>query len=496
MKTIKINNFCTLKCYYDYDVNKKYDIFCSVFVKLKNCYKNFDLYKNGLYYLLEPENQELFKKHNIKYRIYIDKSLEDFNNNELLNIIESMKSNDNFQIIEFECESEYKDIENDKYHRGIISFFLRLLPFFEFENVVNDVNYVFVMDIDFTDYKMKSRYMEFLVTLYDKYREKHIDFLFYNMKGYKPFWTRNMGNMYNKVIMGGFNFGKIKLNGNRLLHFFEKTKERNNSKDIYIKNFYHQYDEYVNMCNKLIENNDMENRKIKYQKKCISYDNDKQYLYGIDEFYLTYYFFIEILEKNMNNNITSKNMTINNINQIKDYEIYEYKRNPSCGGLCILLKLFLENFINSKSYIMVKTLEIYRDMLKNSLLILSQEHDKFLYDKLESIYKKYIEGMNENSELCRVCVGKYCELFLGHDYDNVTGKKKLWEYVYIYLGKIFFSDNNYVMGFTKNKMYVSAFFDNNVYYDDTNNLVRLTYTIKKSLLNNYYKDIENHIIRK
>ena len=137
------NDICKLKPLFEFNPNKKVNIFCSVFFRMKQHYKNVNKYVKGL-----KEWSKYMKnaKHDYKFRLFIDKNV--YEDTEIMKIINSCEK---MQPVLFEC-SEYM---TENYHIDLFGTLLRYFPMFNFEN--NDADKVLVVDIDFgnsNDYKM------------------------------------------------------------------------------------------------------------------------------------------------------------------------------------------------------------------------------------------------------------------------------------------------------------------------------------------------------
>ena len=133
IKIDKIGNFT-----YNYKItNKKFNIICISLFKMKNSYREFKIYTDGIL--------EIFK-HYKKYfpdfilRIYFDDSVVD--NKEFIKLYNILNKN-NQQLIHFDCPKFKLD---KKYHRGIFGMMIRFLPYFYFKN--NDTNISLVLDAE------------------------------------------------------------------------------------------------------------------------------------------------------------------------------------------------------------------------------------------------------------------------------------------------------------------------------------------------------------
>ena len=162
---------------------------------------------------------------------------------------------------------------------------------------------------------------------------------------------------------------------------------------------------------------------------------DKIFLYGLDEFFITYYLF--------------KNILINK--KIKN--IYEQTRNSGSGGLTtLLIKIFnnVLNNINNKK----ETIKLYRTILFN---VTGKKY------KLDNVVEK---------------LKNFIEEFKIHDYDNITNKPKLYNLFYKEITNIVKS-NDFIFLNIKKDNNLKCFFENDKYYTDKNNISKLKSSTKK-----------------
>jgi len=137
---IKITKIKTVK-------GKNKNLLCTSFFRMKNSYKDSNIYMEGL------ENQLSFfdkfaKKYDITYRIYFDESVEDDKN--WMRTYDLLLQKDYIEL----CKYEYKPVKKGKYHNGVFGTFVRFLPMFETKSekdwkVYSSVDLDSVLDTDF-----------------------------------------------------------------------------------------------------------------------------------------------------------------------------------------------------------------------------------------------------------------------------------------------------------------------------------------------------------
>lgn len=436
-------HICSFTTNYEYNENIKYNVIVFTFFRLENMYKKMDVYLEGVVgfhdYLLTRDTLE----HNIKIRIYYDKSI--YNTNDKLElekiktVFNKLQKNKYFQLFEFEC-SNYKK-KKTPYHRSIFPFFIRYFPFFNFVN--NDTNFIYVIDIDVTEKKNNNYYYEYIINIFiDKIIKKNTNFFFSTSKCYIPFWKRHFWKRDHSkkdyiVVIGNGVGGNFKIPDTLLRLFLDKCENYPKSGDLLLQKFYKNYIKYI------------KNSKIPYEyriKKKVTYDIDNIFVYGLDELFLTYYLLPFILSNK------------------KVDTIYEHTRNVSSGGLYNLIYNLIKPFLESKNN-SVQTLRIYTDLL---YYVTKKRYTK---ENIVSEFKKFIEQ------------------FKNHDYDGNTKK----EYFYNRFYKGFFDmvkKNNSDIDVLKiDPRELRCFCQNDKYYTDKNNIIE----INKKIRENYLNDLTNTI---
>ncbi len=136
MKKIKkylINDICTFKPMFEVR-KKKIDIISCCLFRMKNHYKNFDKYVNGLQvwadYLNKPDNNYIF-------RLFVDNHI--YNDEKIQKILSTCPY---IEIILFECAN----FMEDDYHIDVFGALIRFFPLFNFK--YNDSKAVTVVDIE------------------------------------------------------------------------------------------------------------------------------------------------------------------------------------------------------------------------------------------------------------------------------------------------------------------------------------------------------------
>jgi hypothetical protein len=423
---MKYSNLCNFKCNYNIDKNIKHNVIIVTLFRLKHLYRKFDEYLNGLIgfdiYLSKMDTIP----NDIKLRVYWNQSIYATEDDKELTLIKEafkkINKNKHIQLIEYSC-SLYK--LDDIYDRGIFPFFIRYFPLFNFED--NDTNFIFATDIDVSH---KLNYYEYIINNFNNIIGKKMDFYYLTSKCYIPFWKKKLGD--DSISLLGSNIGgNYKFDHNILTNFLKDCEFGIESNDKLIATFYKNYIEYVTDNKIPLE--------MRY-KKVQTYKIDKIFLYGLDEFFITYYLF--------------KNILINK----KLKNIYEQTKNISSGGGLIYLfnKVFnnVINNINNKK----ETIELYRTILFN------------------------VTGKTYESHKVLKKLKKFIEKFKDHDYENKTKKPKLYNLFYKEITKNIESNNFTFLNIKKDR-FLKCFLDNDKYYTDKNNINRIRTSTRKK----YYK---------
>jgi hypothetical protein len=397
-----MNRICKIKKNYIVNKNIKYNIICFCLFRLKNTYKNFSEYFDGLITFLNYiENNDI--KYNIKIRFYYDESIYNTDNKDefkhIKNTMDKIKKNNTFQLVKYNCK-----------YGGIFPFFFRYIDLFDFPD--NDTNYVMITDIDIA---RKENYCEYIFNLFYKVIELKTDFSFALPHCYIPFWSKFYNNI--TMVLGAYNSGKYKFDHKILLNFIDDAVHKKSNA---IKLFYKNYVDYIN--NKNIP------QEFK-KKKLFTYQEDKTWVYGLDEFFLS--FILVPYARKLNINI---------------YAHYSNSGKPK--NLYALVSELLNNVVNNKNN-NTKTIKIYQ-------LILNKMYNTEI--NINNVIKKlseFISGLKE------------------HDYEDKTNNKYLYDTFYKYIMKYYSSDKykKYLnLNITNN---FNCFVKNNKYYNDYNNFVKL-----------------------
>lgn len=227
------NDICNFKYvgYHNFDLKRKYDVISACLFRMKNHYKNFKKYTDGLKKWLK----EIYKldKHLIML-IFIDEHI--YKDNEIMKIININKRV--FPIL-YSCQ----DYFSNHYHLDAFGTFTRFFPLFDFPD--NFTNNLFIVDIDFN-------YLNFLrfkaIFKFKKSVAASVNISDFLKKGDDiHIYAGNMyfGNKkYDHLILTDFikNANKLKNTGyykKRLTTFGYGTDE------IFINNFIKKYCEFI-----------------------------------------------------------------------------------------------------------------------------------------------------------------------------------------------------------------------------------------------------------
>jgi len=424
---MKISKICNFKYNYNFNPKIKHNIFCIVLFRLKNLYKTFDTYLYGLEEIIKYLSQHDKIVNDIKFRIIYSKSIFKTENqhefNKISDVIKKANNCKHIQLVEFDCPTYKLD---EIYDKGIFPFFLRYLYFFNFED--NDVNYIYASDIDFTPHKIKQNIIKFLINTFNNIIVNNINFSFQTSRCYIPFWKKKISKNDSISVLGGIVGGNVKLDYNIIIDFLQECNNTINSKNKLISNFYKNYIEYLH------DNTIPYKYKI---KKIKSYESNRTFVYGLDEFFLTYFVLPIIL-----NNTNIKN-------------IYEKVTNVTPGGLFVLLRELLKNVIEKNNH--TKTINLYNKILSYIL------NKKIKIDDTVKTLKNFIN------------------IFEKHDYAGETDKSMLYNKFYNKMIKLINSnDKNYLK---LNNKYIKCFILNDKYFTDKNNFCEITAKKRKIYYN-------------
>lgn len=134
-----VNSICKFIPLFKLDVTKKKNIISTCFFKMKNSYKSFENYTDGLK-ILSKYIKMLSKSEKYIYtiRLFIDRTIYD--DDKLMSLISKL---DNIECVLYDCVNFKSD---DLYHYGVFGTLVRCFPMFKFK--YNDANRVILSDID------------------------------------------------------------------------------------------------------------------------------------------------------------------------------------------------------------------------------------------------------------------------------------------------------------------------------------------------------------
>lgn len=427
---MKQSDICDFKK--NYIVTKeKHNVIIVTLFRLKYLYKDFSTYMDGLIGFDDYLSQFDKIKNNIKLRVYWNNSIYQTDNLEELNYIKNAMvkvcKNKHIQLIEYSCNAYKID---DIFDRGIFPFFLRYFPLFNFED--NDTDYVYSTDIDVGVAKQDTGYYQNIIDRFNKIIAKKADYLFLSSIYYKPFWKSRLNND-SIVSLGCMVCGKYKSDYNILIQFLKECEYGIKSKDKLISTFYKNYIEYIN--NKRIP----EEQRI---KKYNSYKTDNIFVYGLDEFFITYYLLKHILVNNKIKNVIQTTINTSNIlfyTSIKNI-FYNITRNINISE---------------------QTLLLYRSIL---FKIFKQKYE------LKDVFTK-------SKELIRS--------FKKHDYENETDIPKIYNKFHKIIMKIYESKDSKLLNINDKGNEFKIFKANNIYYTNKNSMNKLSNETRKQ----YYKQL-------
>jgi len=427
---MKQSDICDFKK--NYIVTKeKHNVIIVTLFRLKHLYKDFSAYMDGLIGFDNYLSQFNKIKNNIKLRVYWNTSIYETNNLDELNYIKTamvkVSKNIHIQLIEYSCNAYKID---DIFDRGIFPFFLRYFPLFDFKD--NDTNYVYSTDIDIGKAKQDTGYYGYIIDEFNKIIQKKSDYLFLSATSYKPFWKSRLNND-SIVSLGCMVCGKYKSDYNILINFLKECEYGLKSKDKLISTFYKNYIEYINN-NRIPEENRI--------KKINSYKTDNIFVYGLDEFFITYYLLKHILSNNAVKNVVQK--SVNTINLV----FYGALKNTFYN-------------ITRNINISEETLLLYKSIL---FKLLKKKYE------LKEVYTKV-------KELIRS--------FKTHDYLNETDVPKTYNKFHKIIMKIYESKDSKLLNLNDKGNEFKIFKANNIYYTDKNCMNKLSNETRKQ----YYKQL-------
>jgi hypothetical protein len=256
----------------------KYTVLSSTIFRVKDNYKPFDLYYQGLKDMIEKFRSALPKSY---LRIYYDDSIitPKHNNKEIdddiinnwIPLFEEMKHNKYIQLIHF----EYPEYKNGIYHDGLLGTVIRLLPLFNTNNQDN-ANLVIVTDIDAPDstpYIINNipEILQYMKVNKTKFHFKTYTCSLLNRRF--NILSDDDLNRYEESILAGTIVSKIKFNINYLEEFLNCINDNKFKTKLIKCNF---VNDFIKLQNNLIKSKFVIN---KYSK----------FVYGIDEIFLVKY---------------------------------------------------------------------------------------------------------------------------------------------------------------------------------------------------------------
>jgi hypothetical protein len=415
---MKYSDLCNFKTNYKTNKKEKHNVIIVTLFRLKHLYKNFSEYLNGLIGFDEYLSLYDDMPNNIKLRVYWNKTIYETNDKVELKLIkDTMKKigkNKHIQLVEYLCPMYKLD---NIYDRGVFPFFIRYFPLFDFED--NDTNFIFANDIDITEYKKAHNAYQFTIDTFNNMIKKKMDFYCLTSKCYIPFWKKNLGND-SLSLLGGLIGGKYKFDHNILIDFLKDCEPGVKSSDKLLSQFYKNYVDYIH------------NPRIPEEfkkKKMRTYEIDKIFVYGLDEFFITYYLFKKLLaDKKVKN-------------------IYEHTRNTAQGGLYKILNNVFHNVLNNINN-SEETIELYKNILYKL------DGKEYKNNDVIPKFREFIEKLKK------------------HDYNNATNNPVLYNAFYGEITKIMKTKDSKYLNLVKSND-LKCFIQNDKYYTDKNNLIKL-----------------------
>ena len=226
----------------------KHLICCSLF-KMKNSYKDFSMYTEGIYEILnfyDSSGQDII------FRIYFDESLDE--EESWKEVLQEIEKREYTELVKYECER----VKEGKFHDGVFGTLMRFLPLFDSEkekkwNIYSCVDVDWKQETDADFFK--------IVEFFEKSKQKFFIKLpkCYDKKPWiEPYKTKGHS---LAIIASGFST-KITFSKNLLLNFLLDIMKKG-------KVFQKFMDNYKNVA-KIFEKN-------------ISND---MFIYGVDEYFL------------------------------------------------------------------------------------------------------------------------------------------------------------------------------------------------------------------
>ena len=362
---------------FDINYNIKKNLLCGTFFKLKNSYKDFNIYINSLVTFYS----NITKYSNFNIRLFIDENIY-----KDLEIMTKIKKLEKIELVLFRCL--------DSKLIGLFPTLVRFFPMFNFPN--NDSNIVIIIDIDeiYSHTLLKIENIKKKIFNLDKN-------IFNNIYLIKiGNLSKNILYKYNSLYKNNINIYSFaqniinikKIDYNIIINFINKIKNTNK-----LYTYYKIYE-----CNKT--------------EFDIKMNQTKPFIYGIDE-----YFINNTLTKYLINN---KLLLVNNIKWHLFSQFY----------YLIYTKLLSLNDTNKNKKIIYKIFililnKINYKVKNESLLELFDIIDKLIYiDKnikvIKIIYKIFLLNY-QNKKLKFIFPSDLSEILLKPEYNNVYGFEKI-----------------------------------------------------------------------
>ena len=444
---MKISDVCEVEFRKQIPEKNKSIVACSFFL-MRESYKDITTYLNGLNQLNDTILEQ-GSSYNppIYLRVYHDMSVLYSKDPRVIEVMKKLENNPNVELVLYKP----RQYVNDSDYAGFFGIIMRYLSYFTFED--NDVDYTYVVDIDFTEKQSELKHAKFLYDTLNKVREDKIDFIYENSICYIPFWkTRISNNPY--IVLGNMNGGRGKVDPKILKEFLEDFP-RKESKNPLIHNFKVSYLTY------LLEqkNSNM------IKKKMISFNQDSTFVYGFDEFFFTYFFFPAILEQS-------------------GVKVMIHTRN-SYGGIGLVLircfDRFIENIHRERD---LKVLHFYYHLLKTIYDVKNNGGN----NRINNAVVKGTENRETMVEYISTEFPKFIEYFRYHDYEGKDmNKHRVYEKLHRIIKKQMELDPR-VLGINTRSRTFQCLLENDKYYyhDNSNEILDDTkkHKILKSLLSN------------
>lgn len=245
MKDIKIEKIKSQR-------KKKIFLFSAVVFKMKDSYKDFSIYTDGI-----MEQIKFFDTSDIDmtYRLYFDESVEDDENWNLL--VKEFKKRKFTELYKY----SYAPLKDGKFHDGVFGTLVRFLPLFDSKKN-RDWQIYSSIDIDVGP----TNTMENLVMVNKEFRKRKQDFLVKIPLCHDTFvfwnYPRHLKNKKNNiyVIASGFS-SKITFDIKYLYKFIEDITNKESEYKFYLENIVPKFTN--------------------------GYNKDNLFIYGMDEYFLT-----------------------------------------------------------------------------------------------------------------------------------------------------------------------------------------------------------------